>query len=688
MDCTNGKISIDANESTFGPINSYLEEDMLGIEPLELHFPFELNTHMSCSLQLTNETDSYIAFNIQKTRPLLYYIQPHTDIVPPGSKCSVKITLQPQDKAPWNMQHANEFIVRSTRVNDGIAVEDITTEIFNKETNYAVDEVNLDVVFDAQLQSELLDVLNSVQQAECEILEGPHENLQSFDAVDRFLSLDRSYNSSDRVLSHVNDILFKALVKMEVEFQNQLSQRSKLMELDGLSDCLSSTLWPSSSAQCDNQEAAVYSPPALIGPKFVPLLAKLARQLVRDGYDQQCAELYSEARASALESSLKNLGVEKLSKAEVQKMPWDVLETKKENWIQFTRIAVKLLFVGERQICDQVFECSQFLRDKCFSAITKNSLATLLSFGEAIAMSKRSLEKLFVLLDMYGMMCELQMEIDTIFVGESCSQMHDSALSLRKCLARTAQKTFSDFEEAVEKDVAKFNITDGTVHPLTIYVMNYVKILFDYQSTLKQLFVEFKRNDGTGSELACVTMSVMQALQNNLDSRAKQYQDPALMHIFLMNNIHHIVTSVDRSEANDLLGDEWIQTHRRIVLQNANQYKRVAWAKVLQCLSGQGWSLSGRQISRTDVKERFRSFNVLFDENYQKQRGWSVPDSELRESLRLAVAEVMLPAYRSFQKRFGPLIENRKARGKYVKHTPEQLELFLGNLFEGKQGRA
>jgi exocyst complex protein 7 len=72
---------------------------------------------------------------------------------------------------------------------------------------------------------------------------------------------------------------------------------------------------------------------------------------------------------------------------------------------------VKLLFAGERQLCDQVFECSQSLRDKCFSAITKNSLATLLSFGEAIAMSKRSPEKLFVLLDMYEIMCELQTEV-------------------------------------------------------------------------------------------------------------------------------------------------------------------------------------------------------------------------------------------------------------------------------------
>ncbi|RLM65955.1 exocyst complex component EXO70A1-like [Panicum miliaceum] len=564
----------------------------------------------------------------------------------------------------------------------------------------------------------ILTQFDRTREAEREIQKGPHENLQGFlDAVDRlrsierFFSSNRSYRSSDGVLNHVNALLSKALVKMEGEFQNQLSQRSKPMEPDRLFDCLPSTLRPSSESQPEggknpssenqqNLEAAVYSPPALIEPKFVPLLSKLAQQLVQAGCQQQCSEIYSEARASALESSLKNLGVEKLSKDEVQKMPWEILESKIGNWIHFMRIAVKLLFAGERQLCDQVFECSQSLRDKCFAAITKNSLATLLSFGEAIAMSKRSPEKLFVLLDMYEIMCELQTEIDTIFVGESCSQMRDSALSLTKCLAQTAQKTFSDFEEAVEKDATKNIHTDGTVHPLTSYVINYVKFLFDYQSTLKQLFQEFKKEDGTGSELAAVTMKIMQALQNNLDAKAKQYKDPALMHIFLMNNIHYIVKSVRRSEAKDLLGDDWIQRHRRIVQQNANQYRRIAWSKVLQCLSGQGLTSSGGSgqvgseggnssgASRAAVKERFRSFNVLFEEIYQKQCSWSVPDTELRESLRLAVAEILLPAYRSFIKRFGPLIENSKAPGKYVKHTPEQVELLLGNLFEGKQERA
>lgn len=38
----------------------------------------------------------------------------------------------------------------------------------------------------------------------------------------------------------------------------------------------------------------------------------------------------------------------------------------------------------------------------------------------------------------------------------------------------------------------------------------------------------------------------MEALQNNLDGKSKLYKDPALMYIFLMNNIHYMVKSVRR----------------------------------------------------------------------------------------------------------------------------------------------
>ncbi|KAK8600588.1 hypothetical protein V6N12_050441 [Hibiscus sabdariffa] len=369
-----------------------------------------------------------------------------------------------------------------------------------------------------------------------------------------------------------------------------------------------------------------------------------------------------DTRASVLEQSLRKLGIERLSKDDVQKMQWEVLEAKIGNWIHYMRIAVKLLFAGEKKLCDEILEGIDSFRDQCFAEITANSVSILLSFGDAIAKSKRSPEKLFVLLDMYEIMRELQSEIDYLFGSKSCTEMRESAQSLTKRLAQTAQETFCDFEEAVAKDATKTAVLDGTVHPLTSYVINYVKFLFDYKTTLEQLFQEFEGGDPEG-QLKNLTKRIMEALQTNLDGKSKQYKDPALTQLFLMNNVHYIVRSVRRSEAKDLLGDDWVQIHRRIVQQHANQYKRISWAKVLQCVTIQGAAPpsgggilggdSGSGISRAMVKDRFKNFNAQFEDLHTRQSQWNVPDTELRESLRLAVAEVLLPAYRSFHKRFG-----------------------------------
>jgi hypothetical protein len=70
--------------------------------------------------------------------------------------------------------------------------------------------------------------------------------------------------------------------------------------------------------------------------------------------------------------------------------------------------------------------------------------------------------------------------------------------------------------------------------------------LNSYQSTLKLLFQEFDSGSDAESQLAVVTTRIMQALQNNLDGKSKQYKDPALTYLFLMNNIHYMVRSVRR----------------------------------------------------------------------------------------------------------------------------------------------
>ena len=67
--------------------------------------------------------------------------------------CSVDVTLHPQHKAPRDMRRTVEFIVWSTKVNDSLSAEDITINMFSKESGM-VDAMNLDVVFDAEESKE------------------------------------------------------------------------------------------------------------------------------------------------------------------------------------------------------------------------------------------------------------------------------------------------------------------------------------------------------------------------------------------------------------------------------------------------------------------------------------------------------------------------------------------------------
>eukprot|EP00249_Psilotum_nudum_P007075 c20293_g3_i1 orf=497-2074(+) len=469
---------------------------------------------------------------------------------------------------------------------------------------HAIRKAHENIDYTLKVAERILTEFDVTRKVESKIKEGPHNDLAGYlAAVDQlhtnveFFTCQKSFDNSNGVINHAHGLLSKAMGMLEEEFMELLTTHSKVPEPARLLECLPNTVRSSaaslgaasmpddspgkSATMADGKngkgmKAIMITLPVLLPPRIIPQLHELALRMITAGHHQQCVNAYREIRSSVLDQSLQKLGVEKLSKEDVQKLQWEVLEGKIGNWIHCMRIAVKLLFSEEWKICDQIFQEFSAHRDQCFADVTANSFSMLLRFGEAIAKSKKSPEKLFVLLDMYETMRELLPEIEVIFSGKATTEMKESAFGLAQRLAQTAQVTFGDFEEAVEKDATKTPVLDGTVHPLTSYVINYVKFLFDYQSTLRQLFGEDETIEPANSRLAAETLQIMSALQTNLEGKSKQYKDPALTQLFLMNNIHYMVKSVRRSEAKDMLGDDWVQRHRRIVQQHANGYKRVA----------------------------------------------------------------------------------------------------------------
>lgn len=121
--------------------------ELLGIEPLELKFPFELKKQISCSLQLSNKSDDSIAFKVKTTNPKKYCVRPNNGVVLPRSSCDVIVTMQAQKEAPPDMQCKDKFLVQSAVVNPGTTAKEVTTEMFSRESGKKVEEIKLRVVY-------------------------------------------------------------------------------------------------------------------------------------------------------------------------------------------------------------------------------------------------------------------------------------------------------------------------------------------------------------------------------------------------------------------------------------------------------------------------------------------------------------------------------------------------------------
>nr|KJB51877.1 hypothetical protein B456_008G235700 [Gossypium raimondii] len=117
--------------------------ELLSSEPSELKFPFELKKQISCSLQLSNKTDNYVAFKVKTTNPKKYCVRPNTGVVLPRSTCDVIVTMQAQKEAPPDMQCRDKFLLQSVKVNDGLTANDITAEMAIQQSNKLRRELDL-----------------------------------------------------------------------------------------------------------------------------------------------------------------------------------------------------------------------------------------------------------------------------------------------------------------------------------------------------------------------------------------------------------------------------------------------------------------------------------------------------------------------------------------------------------------
>ncbi|CAD5167615.1 exocyst complex component EXO70A1-like [Musa acuminata AAA Group] len=439
-------------------------------------------------------------------------------------------------------------------------------------------------------------------------------------------------------------------------------------------------------------------------------LRSIAERMIAAGYGRECVQVYAGARKAAVDVCLRQLGVEKHSIGEVQRLEWDALEAKIRRWIRAAKICVRIVFSSERRLCERVFDGLGITDDAPFTETVRGAAIQLFGFAEAISIGRRSPEKLFKILDLHDTISDLLPDIAAVFLSKSAESIYTQAAEILSRLAEAVRGILSEFENAVLRDPPKTAVPGGTIHPLTRYVMNYISLISDYKPTLIELIItrpsassRFSGDDQAAvgatppeiefpeaenqTPLAAHLIWIIVVLAHNLENKANLYKDTALAHLFLMNNVHYIVHKMKGSpELREMIGDEYLRKLTGKFRLSATSYQRATWVRILHCLRDEGIHVSGSfssGVSKSMLRERFRAFNAAFEEAHKTQAIWFVPDTQLREELRISISEKLLPAYRSFLGRFRQHIESGRHPEMYIKYSVEDLEISLSDFFEG-----
>ncbi|KVI05696.1 Cullin repeat-like-containing domain-containing protein [Cynara cardunculus var. scolymus] len=456
-------------------------------------------------------------------------------------------------------------------------------------------------------------------------------------------------------LDRITDVLQQAMTLMQDEFQ------ALLLDYTAPSEPITICKKPNSctSLEPDNnqQDFPGYSKDNMI------LMQKIVAVMIHAGYQYECCQVYSTVRRDALHEQVKRFGFEKVNVEDVHKSKWASLEPDISRWVNLANYSSDVLFPAERKLGETVFSNHISVFTGLFINLIHGVTALLVDFATAVAMTKPKAKRLFKFLDIYealgGIGRALVDESNSHVKLEEYCNLQSEISSVRGSMGETVVIIFNDLNNSIRNDTNKTPVQGGAVHPLTRYVMNYLKCAFDeYKDTLEHILRQHVHEASSQvvedkSSLSKQLFSVIELLDANLEVKSGLYKDPSLRCIFLMNNNRFILQVVKgNKEMKEAMGDNWCRRKSSDVRNYHTSYQRETWNKLLQCITQEGVQVNGKP-NRRIVKEKLKNFNGMFDEIYKTQSTWVVNDEQLLSEIRVSITAVVSPAYRSFIGRYG-----------------------------------
>ncbi|TRY63811.1 hypothetical protein TCAL_00431 [Tigriopus californicus] len=347
-----------------------------------------------------------------------------------------------------------------------------------------------------------------------------------------------------------------------------------------------------------------------------------------------------------------------------------------------------------------------------FERIVKESMASVITDGEAIigrvksAVSNNDFLAIMSLFYIIRNLMSLKPQMDRTLDGSDVG-IRSKYNSLINQFFGTGSMALDGFVDGIRSDATTKEKMprDGTVFQLTSNVILFLEQLLDYVETISAILTQdtsynqtllrcprkISVNDRSHALVGIYIRKVLIQLNLTLVNKSETYPDAFLKAIFRLNNNEYILKSLQKCGLLDvvqLAEPECEENYNAMILEQKRLYSQ-SWGRVLNYI----WSpddiptailmAPGRLSDKycRIIKEKFAGFNKEIEDIATTQRSYSVPDVELRESLKRDNKEYILPKYNSFYEKYVNVAFTKHPE-KYVKYTPAQVSALIDCFFD------
>ena len=194
-------------------------------------------------------------------------------------------------------------------------------------------------------------------------------------------------------------------------------------------------------------------------------------------------------------------------------------------------------------------------------------------------------------------------------------------------------------------------------------------------------------------KLAEYITKVLSALGLNMSNKAETYSDPTLRTVFMLNNYNYILKSLRQSKMLELV-HKWNPDVEGYYEEQILEQKRVysqSWSRVLTyVLEAHNPISQQRTLSpeaklkdkeRQIIKDKFTGFNNEIEAIHKIQKAYTIPDPELRDSMKQDNKDFVLPKYKIFLEKYQRMNFTKNPE-KYMKYTIHNIENLINDFFE------